>query len=95
MNKIICILIFLISNTFCGFAVYVYTTLDNQSYYASAIEILINETTTSLEHNDPSFKNRLLAFKVTQSLTYENKGNLLENLREFKKNGDILRKKQP
>lgn len=68
------------------------TQLNDQSYYAASIRILIDETIDSLEDQDPSLLERLQDFSEQQPLTYESRSGLLENLRKFQSDGDALRK---
>ena len=68
------------------------TQLNDQSYYAASIRILIDETIDSLENQDPSLLERLQDFSEQQPLTYESRSGLLENLRKFQSDGDVLRK---
>ena len=68
------------------------TQLNDQSYYAASITILIDETIESLESQDSSFLNRLRKFSEQQPITYESRADLLQNLRKFRSDGDATRK---
>lgn len=72
---------------------YVLTSLDAQSYYAASVRELLKEAVTAIESNDRSFLPRLKAFQARQPLTYENRGNLLENARQFHAEGEAIRNK--
>jgi len=68
------------------------TQLNDQSYYAASITILIDETIESLESQDSSFLDRLRKFSEQQPITYESRADLLQNLRTFRSDGDATRK---
>lgn len=68
------------------------TQLNDQSYYAASITILIDETIQSLESQDSSFLDRLRKFSEQQQITYESRADLLQNLRKFRSDGDATRK---
>ncbi|MGC6441325.1 MAG: hypothetical protein ACON4H_01590 [Rubripirellula sp.] len=68
------------------------TQLNDQSYYAASITILIDETIESLESQDSSFLDRLRKFSEQQPITYESRADLLQNLRTFRSEGDATRK---
>lgn len=68
------------------------TQLNDQSYYAASITILIDETIESLESQDSSFLDRLIKFSEQQPITYESRADLLQNLRKFRSDGDATRK---
>lgn len=68
------------------------TQLNDQSYYAASITILIDETIESLESQDSSFLDRLRKFSEQQPITYESRADLLQNLRKFRSDGDATRK---
>ncbi len=67
------------------------TMLQDQSYYAASIKTLLDEVITGLEVGDESVGSRLRAFRESQSLTYETRAGLLENARDFKRNGELNR----
>lgn len=67
------------------------TQLNDQSYYAASITILIDETIESLESQDSSFLDRLRKFSEQQPITYESRADLLQNLRTFHSEGDAIR----
>ena len=67
------------------------TQLNDQSYYAASITILIDETIESLESQDSSFLDRLRKFSEQQPITYESRADLLQNLRTFRSDGDAIR----
>jgi len=71
------------------------TKLDDQSYYAASIKVLIDESLESLGEADDTFEDRLKQFSDRQPITYESRANLLENLREFHANGKALRAANP
>ena len=68
------------------------TQLNDQSYYAASMTILIEETIESLESQDSSLLERLRNFSEQQPITYESRANLLENLRVFRSDGDASRR---
>ena len=68
------------------------TQLNDQSYYAASITILIDETIESLESQDSSFLDRLRNFSEQQPITYESRADLLQNLRTFRSDGYAARK---
>ena len=68
------------------------TQLNDQSYYAASITILIDETIESLESQDSAFLDRLRKFSEQQPITYESRADLLQNLRKFRSDGDATRK---
>lgn len=68
------------------------TQLDDQSYYAASVRILLAEVLDALEENEPGFENRLRDFCLFQPLTYESRGNLLENVRSFHSTGTLIRR---
>ena len=68
------------------------TQLNDQSYYAASITILIDETIESLESQDSSFLDRLRKFSEQQPITYESRADLLQNLSTFRSDGDATRK---
>ena len=72
----------------------VFTKLDDQSYYAAAVQILIDESIDSLEKGDSTFLSRLQQFREVQHLTYESRSDLLENLRQFRAQGEAVRESQ-
>jgi len=69
------------------------TQLDDQSYFAASVHTLLDETIEALEAGEPGFLDRLKAFREKQRLTYETRGNLLENARAFTDAGESLRTK--
>jgi hypothetical protein len=79
------------SNVVVGILAYAYASIDAQSYYAQSVSILLDETIDSLEANDRSLLSRLKSFRSAQSLTYENRGHLLENVRSLKVRGETTR----
>ena len=72
----------------------VFTKLDDQSYYAAAVKILIDESIDSLEKGDSTLLSRLQQFREVQHLTYESRSDLLENLRQFRAQGEAVRESQ-
>jgi len=72
----------------------VFTKLDDQSYYAAAVQILIDESIDSLEKGDSTLLSRLQQFREVQHLTYESRSDLLENLRQFRAQGEAVRESQ-
>lgn len=74
-----------------SFLAVVITKLDDQSYYAASIRILIDESLESLGEADGTFEDRLKQFSDQQPISYESRANLLENLRKFYANGKALR----
>ena len=70
------------------------TQLDDQSYYAASVRTLLDETLEALEAGEPSFGERLKAFRESQRLTYETRANLLENARRFAEEGSTIRSKR-
>ena len=77
-----------------SFVTVVFTKLDDQSYYAAAVQILIDESIDSLEKGDSTFLSRLQQFRGVQHLTYESRSDLLENLRQFRAQGEAVRESQ-
>ena len=71
------------------------TQLDDQSYYAAAVRILLDESLAALEAEEPGFAARLRDFRTSQRLTYETRGDLLENARRFRDEGVRLREARP
>lgn len=69
------------------------TQLDDQSYYATSVQTLLDETVVALESGEPGFLHRLKTFREKQVLTYESRSNLLENARAFMDDGQALRNK--
>lgn len=67
------------------------TQLDDQSYYAVAVRILLDESLAALEAQEPGFAARLRDFRTSQRLSYETRGDLLENARRFHDEGVRLR----
>ena len=67
------------------------TQLNDQSYYAASMTILIDETIESLESQDSSFLERLRNFSERQPITYESRAGLLQNLRTFRSDGEAIR----
>lgn len=74
-----------------SFVTVVFTKLDDQSYYAAAVQILIDESIDSLEKGDSTLLSRLQQFREVQHLTYESRSDLLENLRQFRAQGEAVR----
>lgn len=77
-----------------SFVTVVFTKLEDQSYYAAAVQILIDESIDSLEKGDSTFLSRLQQFREVQHLTYESRSDLLENLRQFRAQGEAVRESQ-
>lgn len=77
-----------------SFVTVVFTKLDDQSYYAAAVQILIDESIDSLEKGDSTLLSRLQQFREVQHLTYESRSDLLENLRQFRAQGEAVRESQ-
>lgn len=71
------------------------TQLDDQSYYAAAVRVLLDESLAALEAQEPGFAARLRDFRKSQRLTYETRGDLLENARRFHDEGVRLREARP
>ena len=71
------------------------TQLDDQSYYAAAVRILLDESLAALEAQEPGFAARLRDFRTSQRLSYETRGDLLENARRFHDEGVRLREARP
>ena len=71
------------------------TQLDDQSYYAVAVRILLDESLAALEAQEPGFAARLRDFRTSQRLSYESRGDLLENARRFRDEGVRLREARP
>ena len=71
------------------------TQLDDQSYYSASVQTLLDETIESLESGDPTLLPRLKEFSDSQSLTYESRADLLENLRQLREDGKRERKAMP
>ena len=94
LRVIIGLLAFLLSHAIVATGVYVYKELDDNSYYSASVRTLLDEITTALSADEPGFQVRLTKFTSEQSLTYENRGNLLENARDFREVGRDLRGKQ-
>ncbi|MEK9986025.1 MAG: hypothetical protein VW879_14905 [Opitutae bacterium] len=69
------------------------TRLDDQSYYAAAVQTLLDETIVAIESGDSDYLQRLNTFRDVQDLTYESRSDLLENIRAFRDEGKILRSK--
>ena len=74
-------------------ATVVVSQLDDQSYYAASVQTLLDETVVALESGEPGFLDRIKTFRERQMLTYESRGNLLENARAFRDDGEALRNK--
>ncbi|MCX6855085.1 MAG: hypothetical protein NTV80_09285 [Verrucomicrobia bacterium] len=85
------VLALLISHGVVGLAVFIYKDLDDNSYYAASTQILLDETVAAIDQQERNFLNRLKEFVATQSLTYEDRGNLLEHARTFAARGEALR----
>ncbi len=77
-----------------SFVTVVFTKLDDQSYYAAAVKILLDESIDSLEQDDSTLLGRLQQFREGQHLTYESRSDLLENLRQFRAQGEAVRESQ-
>ena len=71
------------------------TQLDDQSYYSASVQTLLDETIESLESGDPTLLPRLKEFSDSQSLTYESRADLLENLRKLREDGKRERQAMP
>lgn len=69
------------------------TQLDDQSYFAASVQTLLDESVEALEAGEPGFLNRLKTFRENQMLRYESRGDLLENARAFRDEGEDLRAK--
>lgn len=67
------------------------TQLDDQSYFAASVRIILDESIAALEAGEPDFPQRLKVFREQQSLRYESRGNLFENARRFQEEGNALR----
>ena len=68
------------------------TQLDDQSYYAASVKILLDESIDAVEAKEAGFLARLQAFRASQRLSYETRDNLLENARRFREDGKTSRK---
>jgi cell division protein FtsX len=77
-----------------SFVTVVFTKLDDQSYYAAAVQIFLDESIDSLEEQDSTLLSRLQQFREVQHLTYESRSDLLENLRQFRAQGKAVRESQ-
>ena len=77
-----------------SFVTVVFTKLDDRSYYAAAVQILIDESIDSLEKGDSTLLSRLQQFREVQHLTYESRSDLLDNLRQFRAQGEAVRESQ-
>lgn len=85
------LLALLLSHGLVGVAVFVFKELDDNSYFAAATRTLLTETVTAMEQHEPNYLGRLKEFVATQRLSYETRGDLLENARAFAARGEILR----
>ncbi len=85
------LLALLLSHGLVGLAVFAFKDLDDNSYYGTAIQTLLVETVTAMEQQEPNYLGRLKGFVATQRLSYENRGDLLENARAFAVRGETLR----
>ena len=74
-----------------AFAVAV-TKLDDQSYFAASVQSILDESVNSIESGEVGFLERIKAFRDDQTLTYETRGDLLENARAFQEEGEALRR---
>jgi hypothetical protein len=81
-----------ISHVAAGFTMYLFTSLDDNSYCAASVATLLDETIAALESGEPAFVDRLKRFRESQRLSYENRFHLLENSRQFQANGEAIRK---
>jgi len=70
------------------------TQLDDQSYYAASVKILLDENIDAIAAKEVGFLARLQAFRASQRLTYETRGDLLENTRRFRDEGKALRNEE-
>ena len=68
------------------------TQLDDQSYFAASVRIILDESIAALEAGEPGFLQRLKVFREHQPLRYELRGNLFENAHKFQEEGEALRK---
>ena len=71
------------------------TQLDDQSYYAASVRILLDESLAALEAQEPGVAARLRVFRTSQRLSYETRGDLLENARRFRDEGVRRREARP
>lgn len=67
------------------------TQLDDQSYFAASVQTILDESINALESGETGFVDRLRTFREKQMLTYETRGDLLENARAFSDAGETLR----
>ena len=88
----IALLVLLLSHGLVGLTVFAYKELDDNSYYAAATRIILSETVTAIEQQEPAYLSRLKEFVATQRLSYEGRFNLLENSRAFAERGEASRK---
>ena len=82
-----------ISHTILGLGIATYKELDDNSYFAASTSILLKETLAAIRNKESDFDQRLEKFIQKQHLSYETRGNLLENARAFSDDGKLLRKK--
>ena len=82
-----------VSHVIVGLGVLIYKDLDDNSYYASTISTILEETIDALRSNEPDFANRLETFTSQQQLSYASRGNILENARRFRTDGIANRSK--
>ena len=68
------------------------TQLDDQSYFAASVRMILDESIAALEAGETGFLPRLKLFRENQSLRYESRGNLFENAEKFREEGESLRK---
>lgn len=85
------LLALLLSHGLVGLAVFAFKDLDDNSYYAAATRTLLDETISAMEQQEPNYLGRLKEFVATQRLSYETRGDLLENARAFAVRGETLR----
>ena len=74
----------LISHSLVGVYTYAVHDIDCNSYYNATISVLLDTTIAALEAEDPSFLNELKEFQSEQSLSYETRGNILQNTEDFR-----------
>lgn len=66
-----------------AFYSHVLTQIDDNSYYGTGADILIDETMRSLDTGDPTLRSRLGNFKDNYRGSYAKRGGFLEAAREF------------
>jgi hypothetical protein len=83
--------VLLVSHALTAIWAYAFADIDANSYYARSVELLLDETIGGLEAGDPELLSHLKKFRSEQRLTYENRGELLENVERFRAQGESRR----